>query len=515
MAASIEHYLAKCGDGDSRWRIAPRARVRPPRCVRPDTNSLHLRCLRAALFATLLLGAGNAGAETLHRYTVTPDSDLNALAVEACFDGAPPAYLTTTERRASRYLKSVTTAAGKRLKVGRRRRISLHALADDGCVKYAVDQRRVRIDSRWFSETRIGRSRMMPFGIWLWRPEKLSVDTDIELRFERVRYINISAPWWLVERSAERVVYRVGHTPRSWSSAVVLGWFETHEVRLPGTTLRVAILDGTPPARSGEIDQWLGHAARSVAGIYGRFPLATAQIIIVPLGANREAVPFGHVMRGGGSAVRFFVDQTRPAREYMTDWTTVHELTHLTHPLFQDEDRWLAEGIASYYQHVLRARSGMLTRRQAWQKLYEGFQRGVDGTNRRSTLLQATDGGWNRSSIMRIYWSGAAIALFADLELRERSAGEQSLDTALGAFQTCCLPSDRLWTAQEFFDQLDELTRTAVFTELYDAHTRERRFPDFSPAFRRLGLKIVDGKVQLADAAPLAAHRVAIMQYAD
>ncbi len=463
--------------------------------------------------ATVLLNvvAANVYAQTIHRYTVVPATDLKTLEVTACFDGIPPAYLTTTERRAHRYLRAPRVVGGTSLKIRGRQQISLHQLAPDTCVEYSVDLRNVRIQSRWSRERRSGRDRMMPFNVWLWRPQTLAADSDIELRFVRAGQINISAPWRLVRRSQDEVIYRLGHTPHDWNSTVVFGRFEVSELVFAQTRLRIVVVDATPPARVGEVKQWLRHAAASVTEIYGRFPLDSAQIIIVPIGSSEEAVPFGHVLRGGGSAVRFFIDQTRPLSQYTTDWTAIHELTHLAHPFFQDQDRWLAEGIASYYQSVLRARNTVLSQRRAWQKLYEGFQRGITATNRRRTLLQATEGGWSRGEIMRIYWSGAAIALLADVELRERSGGLQSLDTALGAFQSCCLPSERLWTAQEFLGRLDELTATSVFSELYRAHANSRQFPEFSEAFQRLGITVVDGKVHLLESAPLREQRDAIM----
>ena len=70
-------------------------------------------------------------------------------------------------------------------------------------------------------------------------------------------------------------------------------------------------------------------------------------------------------------------------------------------------------------------------------------------------------------SFMRVYWSGAAIALLADVELRRRSGGVQSLDTALEAFAACCLPGNRSWRARELLQQLDRLTDTTVFTAHY------------------------------------------------
>ena len=70
-----------------------------------------------------------------------------------------------------------------------------------------------------------------------------------------------------------------------------------------------------------------------------------------------------------------------------------------------------------------------------------------------------------RSSRMKVYWSGAALALMADVTLRERSGGEESLDTVLKRFQECCLPSKDVWTGPEFFARLDTLTLELTATD--------------------------------------------------
>ena len=79
---------------------------------------------------------------------------------------------------------------------------------------------------------------------------------------------------------------------------------------------------------------------------------------------------------------------------------------------------------------------------------------------------------------MKIYWSGAALALLADVELRHRSDGEQTLDSVLGKFQECCLPSQRTWTGVELFTRFDSFLDTPVFMNLYRQHADAAGFPD-------------------------------------
>ncbi len=112
---------------------------------------------------------------------------------------------------------------------------------------------------------------------------------------------------------------------------------------------------------------------------------------------------------------------------------------------------------------------------------------------------------------MKVYWSGAAIALLADTELRQRSGGTESLDTVLGQLQECCLPSRRRWSGTRLFEKLDTFVATPVFMPLYRRYANEDGFPEFAPVLADLGVTMnKDGTATLENGAPLATVRNAI-----
>jgi predicted metalloprotease with PDZ domain len=113
---------------------------------------------------------------------------------------------------------------------------------------------------------------------------------------------------------------------------------------------------------------------------------------------------------------------------------------------------------------------------------------------------------------MRVYWSGAAMMLMADTQLRETSGGSQSLDTALQSLSACCMKNGRTWRAREMFTQLDKLTGTTIFTELYKKHVHEEGFPDMRSTWENLGINTWRDRVSLSEDAPLAGVRSAIMK---
>jgi hypothetical protein len=308
----------------------------------------------------------------------------------------------------------------------------------------------------------------------------------------------------MLEHDRQFTLYRLGRTPYDWRALVAIGEIETGSVQVPGSTLRLAVVDGSPPVKIDEIRTWIRRGALSVASIYEQFPISSPQVLVVPIGPWSEPVPWGQVLRGGGPSVQLFIDQTRPLDEFIEDWTLVHELSHMVLPLINYDEPWLYEGVATYYQNILRARSGELSERQAWQKHHEGFQRGKKGTRRGTTLAEASKNMMRTHAFMRVYWSGTAMALLADVHLRQQN---NSLDRALWDLKQCCLPSNRQWTSLELMEELDRLTRTKTFTRLYERHVHSDKFPDLTDAYEQLGLVVENGHVSFDNDAALAQIR--------
>ena len=213
-------------------------------------------------------------------------------------------------------------------------------------------------------------------------------------------------------------------------------------------------------------------------------------------------VPFGRVIRDGGETIELFINENRPIEDYYGHWTATHEFTHLMTPYITSRHRWVSEGFAQYYQNLLLARAGHYSEQRAWQELYEGFQRGRGSAVDR-TPNEVANGSW-RGGTMRIYWTGAVVALMGDVELRERSNGAESLDTVMQELMECCLPSDRMWSGPEFYAQLDEIAGRPVFMPLYRRYADSTAFPDAMPTLERLGVLVENERVSFDDDAELA-----------
>jgi hypothetical protein len=326
-----------------------------------------------------------------------------------------------------------------------------------------------------------------------------------------------------VGRDGRTIHFRIPNTPPDWSAAVAFGRFAEERIVLPGGALRLTVLHGADAEQRARLRAWLDHVSKAVLSAYGRLPLPEVQVLVIPVGQlgqrarspdNAQAVHFGQSIRGQGNALELLVDPRRPAEEFADDWTAVHELSHLMHPYLGDRGTWLAEGLATYYQNVLRARSGMLTPAQAWDRLYQGFKRGAKAQSD-ETLEQIASNMHRSHAYQRVYWAGAAYWLTVDRDLRRASAGKMNLETVLSRFRDCCLPAYREWKPEDFVARLDALAGSEVFAPRYREFAAMRQFPDWEKLYSDLG--IGDGGEHLAFAADAkdAAIREAIMAARD
>lgn len=458
------------------------------------------------LLPALWLYTAVAAENITHVYMVTVDYSLGWLWVEARFSH-PVDSITARSRSAGRYLADVRGCDEDPQIKMRNRRMMLPA---EGirCLSYTVDLKHAATEHRSNREL-AERNVVVSPAYWLWRPE-LHKDTKIEVDFRLPENVRVSVPWQPLDGSGQRFV--LGHSPESGFAPAAFGQFDYREVEVPGALLRVSLLAAETAMDNDAVFDWIKVTATDVSLAYGRFPNPSPQVIVVPTGSGGSAspVPFGRVARDGGESVELFIDPAQPLTEFFGDWTATHEFSHLMLPYLEGGYRWISEGFAQYYQNVLLSRSGAYDEQEAWQKLYAGYERGRNSRPEMSPNEAAASD--VRSARMKVYWSGAALALMADVTLRERSGGAQTLDDLLAGFQACCLPSPDIWTGPEFLAKLDEIAGTPVFMPLYRRYADTAGFPDTSAVFQRLGLKVEDDEVSFLRHAELKQIREAITQ---
>jgi predicted metalloprotease with PDZ domain len=277
------------------------------------------------------------------------------------------------------------------------------------------------------------------------------------------------------------------------------GELRRSRVDVPGGPLDVVLLG--PPLAMGDAAAlaWVKDAATCVARLYGSFP-AQATIFVIPVRGAAEVV-FGRVMSlAGGSVALLFGSETRAASEH-SDWVVVHELSHLGTASLVGEGHWLEEGLATYYEPVLRERAGWMSEAELWKHFVDQMPRGEPRVGDPPALEE-------RDDIDSTYWGGALFCMLADLEIRKASHGARSLDDVMRAVH------DRLGDAThgtrlaDFLRVGDEATGTGALADVF-AHFATAGEPvDLAATWQALGVvTAADGSVTLRDDAPLAAVR--------
>jgi hypothetical protein len=254
---------------------------------------------------------------------------------------------------------------------------------------------------------------------------------------------------------------------------------------------------------------WVESTADALAGVYGRWPRDEWRIKVRPVSLfGNDPVPWAQVTRGDPDTVSFYIDAMASKEELVSNWTAYHELSHLLIPYRGWGDMWFSEGLASYYQNLLQARHGVIDEREMWQRLQDGFIRGRDNKRPDLSLEDLSPKLHENRSHMRVYWTGALYFLTADVELRRRSQGEQSLDTVLAQLNACC--GDRALSVPEMVRRLDGIIDYPLFQPLYEEMTLSKQIPEFEGIYQELGIVSENEQVELVEGHPMTNIRQAI-----
>ncbi len=441
-----------------------------------------------------------------YAYTVRVDEDLQELEVTVCFDGPHGASLHCPQATATIALRGAEVRVpgeAPRPIARRDRELPIPGdLADDACVTYRVD-----IDdamgASWSNGTRVEGAVLVNVSGWLWSPRPLARGATGTLTLDLPAGVEAALSFPREDDGSLRLDPSAFH----YLSHTIFGRFDRFEVDVPGGRLDVARLPGELEVSDDEVARWLGAAATTAAQLHGRFPVPEALVAVVPV-AGGDDVAFGNVGRGGGSSVMLLTSRRATYDGLVEDWVPPHEFTHLSMPYVSRGDAWMSEGVATYYQEVLRARAGIQTPLEAWRAIDHGFASGrEDGTGRSLEIESAQM--YQTAAFRRVYWAGTAIALLADVALRREG---HSLDEAIAGLPECCMVPKRTWSGREMADAFDRITGTEVYRHVADRWLTSHDFPEVAETFAFLGLaRNDDGLLELDEGAPGAAIARAIM----
>jgi len=453
----------------------------------------HLTIKSLATAALIIFGLSHNTDASVHQYTIDIDEDLASAKVKICFDGSPPRYLSVESKLGSKDLIKLPHSKHGNIEVYGTN-WKTQNLPADACLNYQVSIKRYKAKhTKLKLRSKKMRVSYIEDNTWLWLPEKIDEQDNIELLFNLPTWAEISTPWHQVNASEQR--FLLGHSPQEWGYSILLGDFDmAHYPISKEATLNVASIRGMK--KEEELHQWLQDTAKALENYLGKYPVRDTQVIVIPKTKKKHGpVPWGRLLRGNGMGILFVVIPDLPMEDFYTDWTATHEFSHLLIPNLEWDNKWLSEGLASYLEYVLMAQSEWISKEKAWLGIYKGLQRGQKGTEKLGKeTLRATARTRGRShrggSTMRIYWSGALFFIKADLALRQQSNNKVGLNDILLKLNRCCVNHTKIWSGSFFAQKLDDLSNSKIFTDLYGEFWNSRSYPEYESTMKELGVLV-------------------------
>ncbi|HSQ67750.1 MAG TPA: hypothetical protein VLM85_31280 [Polyangiaceae bacterium] len=457
---------------------------------------------RVALAAALLLACASrppasAAAEVPARFELRLDPrDVHALRFEARFVGGRSSKLAIDEDMVPA-ITSVEVKRGGGWERLEPAKMTAAECVTDCTVRYTLDLAKARTSHEGI--VGIGPDAYLaPTPTWLMHPSPMphgSFELNVEPappapapdRFEPVTFAT-----GMRRRSADDPSHLVMSTGDfGEGSYAAFGALRHRLVESAGGAIELVGFQQPKLALSDdELAAWIREDGECVAQLYGRFPVARATVFIVPM-PGADEVLFGRVLSMGGASIAALTGTELSVEHTHSDWVLVHEMIHLGFPTI-DRERWIGEGLATYYEPVLRTRMGWRTPERTWSGFARSMHRGVAPAG----AEQALD---KRSGIDAIYWGGAIYVMMADVGIRVATGGRMSLDTVLRAVLAQGGDATVAWTLDQVIDVADRTTGTKLMSELRERLAVRGEHVDLDGYFAKLGVVHEGDRFKLQD----------------
>ena len=315
---------------------------------------------------------------------------------------------------------------------------------------------------------------------------RLPAGTDVEAPWERLSPASFRTSW---EQYAASSYVAVGALRRLADVALRGGAFALTRIGPPGR-----VTDET-------LRSWVRRAGASVADLYDGLPAPRIEALLVGEDCADQGGIFGTTLHDRRPSVVLFFCANAPDEAFAGDWVATHEFVHLGNPVLKHRLPWFDEGSATYYQDVLRARSGARSEVEMLGDLYDGLRRfcaPVDGLS----LREESESIRRRHNFPRVYWGAACLFFRVDVAIRRRSHGARTLDTVMREL----LRRSRKAPLEEH--ELIAALDAAAGAKIASKALVTKKPVELAGLLRALGIEPVgDTTVKLHDDAPLAGLR--------
>jgi predicted metalloprotease with PDZ domain len=438
-------------------------------------------------------------AAPLWQYDVRLDAGKE-LVIEGRFQGQNDGVFAADDDAAP-FMSQVEVAQGKAWLPAVKRAASWLLPCNSGCtIRYRFGLRQAA-DALAEADTAIASGEVLiaPPSTWLLHPGNGPKNADFELSVEPgpgARFVSAFRP--VADGRANQ--YRAAIAVLDDASFAAFGPLHVSEIPAGDTTVQLGVATHGLALSNEQAEAWVAASAGAVASYYqGHLP-ARRTLLLLMKGSGESTR--GITLGGGGPGVLVRASDLVTPTTTREDWVVTHELLHANFPDIGPEHSWLSEGLATYLEPIARARVGLLDEAKVWRDMVDGMPQG---------LPQAGDRGLeNTRTWGRTYWGGALFCLLADVELREKTGNQRSLDDVLLAIGKTGASDQDYWPIERVLEVAERATGTKIVGELFERLAKKPGTVDLTELFGRLGVRREGASVAFDERAPLARLRQAI-----
>jgi hypothetical protein len=371
--------------------------------------------------------------------------------------------------------------------------------ADDARLSYDVDLAKLAGRGHDFDRAaRFGASFIATMSSVLLVPEPLTSDITVTVEITVPPPVALSVG---LARTPAPDRYQLMAHEIPVATYFAFGKLAQRTLDIDGSKLEVTRLDGALDQSFDDVNAWIAKSAGAVRDFYQAFPVPRASVFVMPR-PGRDAVLFGKVLPESEPGVALLLGEHASREALYSDWILIHELYHLGFPSFFEEGKWLDEGLATYYEPIIRVRAGLYTEAELWHELSSKLPQG---------LPAFTQLGLERADDFRgIYWGGALACLLADVTARQRDP-KRGLEVGLRALREAGGNASQVWSLAEALGAIDHALGAPTLEPSAREHAERGSAFDQPALLAQLGVRRdARGAVQLSDDAPLSSVRRAI-----
>lgn len=365
---------------------------------------------------------------------------------------------------------------------------------------YRIDLDAVRNDRDSIDvAVRRGQSVVAPVSTFLLHPLPLDPGTAVELRVHTPPQVEFFSG--LLGRAR---THRIAAHEIPVSTYAAFGRFEHREVVLDSGRAQIDLVILGPDFQLSPdvLRNWLEVSARAVAEFFGSFPAERALVVLVSEPEDSR-VRFGRLLPESGPGILVLIGSKADRSALHEDWILVHELLHIGVPSFHGEGQWFDEGIATYFEPIVRVRAGLLSEEALWREFLTQMPKGLPALTREGLARNTSWAG--------VYWGGALYCFLADVAARRSSCGRLGLEDGLRRLRALGGNASEVWDLPRTLAHADQAFQEPILVPLAERY-REGAPLDLVRLFEELGVMTHGREVRLRDDAPLAAARRALIR---